>query len=111
VKPLIEIARARTADGKDLSLLRRQQDYFIRVGAADLMTSRSHGSEEQLAELAWRALGPQHRKAPRVLVGGLDMGYTLRAALDRLPPRGSDNRGGGLRGGGGMEPPPSGSAG
>jgi len=48
-----------------------------------LMTSRERRSEEQLAVLACEALAG--KKAPRVLIGGLGMGYTLRAALDRLP--------------------------
>src|SRR5690606_14254818 len=47
-----------------------------------LMNSRQHGSEEALAELAANALG---RPAASALVGGLGMGFTLRAALDRLP--------------------------
>lgn len=49
------------------------------------MSSRAHGSEEDLARLACAAL--TERKAPRVLVGGLGFGYTLRAALNCLPPK------------------------
>jgi spermidine synthase len=48
------------------------------------MNSRVHGSELRLAELALQALGERPR--PHVLVGGLGFGYTLAAALDRLPP-------------------------
>ena len=54
------------------------------VDGKELMTSRVHGSEEALSSLALKALGK--RQAPRVLVGGLGFGYTLRAALDHLPP-------------------------
>ena len=49
------------------------------------------GADERLANLseivlAQLACDPvKHRKRPRVLVGGLGMGFTLRAALDRLP--------------------------
>ncbi len=46
------------------------------------MTSRMHGSEDTLATLGCRDLPP---KAPRVLIGGLGMGFTLRSALDLLP--------------------------
>jgi spermidine synthase len=49
------------------------------------MTSAARRSEQALAELACAALRPRAR--PRVLVGGLGMGFTLRAALDVLPPR------------------------
>ena len=51
------------------------------------MTSRAHGSELALASLACRDLAAQTgRSRPRVLIGGLGFGYTLRAALDSLPP-------------------------
>ncbi len=66
-----------------LTLQRRNDEYSLRVDRTELMNSRQHGSEEQLATLAAEALG-QRGKA-RVLVGGLGMGFTLRAALDSLP--------------------------
>jgi spermidine synthase len=47
------------------------------------MSSRQHGSEEKMAEVACAGLAG---KKPRVLVGGLGLGYTVRAALERLPP-------------------------
>jgi spermidine synthase len=52
------------------------------------MSSASHGSEEAMAQVALQAL-PRAVKAPRLLIGGLGMGYTLRAALELLPPEGS----------------------
>ncbi len=48
-----------------------------------LMSSRMHGSEQALATLA---LVDVPADSPCVLVGGLGMGFTLRATLDRLPP-------------------------
>lgn len=48
------------------------------------MNSSAHRSEAALAEIALARLGPRPR--PRVLIGGLGMGFTLRAALDALPP-------------------------
>lgn len=69
-------------DGTEFVLYRFDDQYMIRAGGCELMTTRAHGSEEALARLACAALsGP----APRVLVGGLGLGYTLRAALDALP--------------------------
>jgi spermidine synthase len=52
-----------------------------------LMSSRMHGSEEELAALACKHLAST--EPPRVLVGGLGLGYTLRATLDLLPPSAS----------------------
>jgi spermidine synthase len=75
--------RARTPDGSDMTLNRRGNEYIILANGADLMSSRMHGSEEALAEF-----GCEHARAaerPCVLVGGLGMGFTLRATLDQLP--------------------------
>ena len=76
---------ARTpSDEGELELRRRGDDEFlILVGGRVLMNNRANRSELALAELACKAL-PQ-RSAPRVLIGGLGMGCTLRAALDALP--------------------------
>ncbi len=74
--------------GEKLRLFRRGEEYVIRAyDGIDLMNSRVHGSEEALAELACKKI--KGRKAPRVLVGGLGMGWTLAAALRRL---GEDGR-------------------
>ena len=64
-------------------LRQRGGDFEIRVDGHDLMSNRAHGSEEEMARLACAHLGTAD--APRVLVGGLGMGYTLRATLDALP--------------------------
>lgn len=86
MKPLEKLDQLETADGRKLTLYQRQKFYYIKIGGLDLMTSENHGSEEALAELAFaRTRGA---KAPHVLIGGLGMGYTLRAALDLLPPDG-----------------------
>jgi spermidine synthase len=53
--------------------------YEVWVDHTELMSSRVYGSEEQLAELALERLG--HRKAPRILIGGLGMGFTLARTL------------------------------
>ena len=58
-------------------------EWLITVDRRTLMSSRQHRSEVALAEMACRPLA--ERSAPRVLVAGLGMGYTLRAALDVLP--------------------------
>jgi len=83
VKPTEVLARERTPEGDELVLSRRDGAYSLSVGGEELMTSRVHGSEEALARLACSAIA--EKKTPRVLVGGLGFGYTLRAALDQLP--------------------------
>lgn len=74
-----------TADGP-LALLRRgERDFLLTVRGRVLMTSAAHRSEDDLAKLACEGLG---KDAPaRVLISGLGMGFTLRAALDVLGPR------------------------
>jgi spermidine synthase len=72
-----------TPDGSDLKLTRRTNEYIILANGKSLMSSRMHGSEEALATFACRNLRTAER--PSVLIGGLGMGFTLRAALDLLP--------------------------
>lgn len=67
-----------------MRLTRRDDEYVIHVNGKTLMSSRRHGSEEELATLACRHVSALAR--PHVLVGGLGMGFTLRATLDQLPP-------------------------
>jgi spermidine synthase len=83
VIPWQELGRARAPDGGELVLRQRGGDYEIRVDGHDLMSNRAHGSEEEMARLACAHV--ETAEAPRVLVGGLGMGYTLRATLDVLP--------------------------
>ena len=71
------------AAGTGLQLFRRGADFSIRVDGRELMSSRTHGSEETLAEAALARIAT--RPKPRVLVAGLGMGYTLAAALKHLP--------------------------
>jgi spermidine synthase len=65
--------------GGELRLMRRGHEFSIKLGVAELMTSRLFASEEALATLAAGKL--KGRTKPRVLIGGLGMGFTLRAAL------------------------------
>ena len=67
-----------------MRLIARDSEYVILVNGETLMSSRMHGSEEALATVACRRVHTSER--PRVLVGGLGMGFTLRATLDLLSP-------------------------
>jgi spermidine synthase len=85
VIPWSRLARAQIpGTGGELLLLERNGEFVIRAEGRELMTSRAHASEEALGALGAEALGA--RPAPRVLVGGLGMGYTLAAALRALGP-------------------------
>ena len=68
--------------GGELCLYRRGDEFSIRLERCELMNSRVHGSEDALAELACARIADRTR--PRILIGGLGMGYTLAAALRRL---------------------------
>lgn len=81
--PWETVGRERAPDGGELILYRRGGEFLIRVDGRELMSSRAHGSEDQLARLACE--GMAGASSPRVLIGGLGLGYTLRAALDVLP--------------------------
>jgi len=67
----------------ELRLLRRGAEFSIMLGRNELMNSRRSSSEERLAVLASERIG--NRPRVRILIGGLGMGYTLRAALRALP--------------------------
>jgi spermidine synthase len=72
-----------TPDGTEMRLMRRDQEHIILANGKSLMSSRMHGSEEALATLACAHV--RAVQEPSVLVGGLGMGFTLRATLDLLP--------------------------
>lgn len=65
-----------------LRLMRRGGEFSIFAGADELMGTRLSGSEEALASLAYEHL--KGRTRPQILIGGLGMGFTLRAALARF---------------------------
>jgi spermidine synthase len=83
--PWEQLAAAQIPGGGDLRLMRRGAELSIMSGATELMNSRLGGSEEALATLACAAIGG--RPAPKILIGGLGMGFTLRAALAALAPQ------------------------
>jgi spermidine synthase len=77
-----KLAVAVAPGGEDLSLMQRGSEFSIMVGATELMNSRRGGSEIALAVAACERL--REVSAPLVLIGGLGMGFTLRAALAEL---------------------------
>lgn len=84
-RPWETLDAVETPEGR-LELRRRgESDFVIMVGGRVLMNSALHLTEAAVAARACRRIAG--REAPRVLIGGLGMGYTLRAALDALPAR------------------------
>lgn len=84
MKPQIKLATAYTPDGGEMTLFQHDRDFSIKINGLELMNSRQHESERQLAQLGCTHL--VRRAAPCVLIGGLGMGYTLRQTLDLLGP-------------------------
>jgi spermidine synthase len=82
-RPWALIEQVNTPEGS-LELRRRgDRDFMITIAGRVLMSSNIHGSEVAVAELGCEKV--RDRRAPRVLIGGLGLGFTLRAALDSLP--------------------------
>jgi spermidine synthase len=83
VIPWVQLDAAKTPDGEqELRLKRRGSEFSIMLGANELMNSRLSGSEEALAKLSCRKI--EGMPSPKILIGGLGMGFTLRAALAEL---------------------------
>jgi spermidine synthase len=82
LKPLEILGESRTPDGTLITLARQDRELLILAGGRPLMSSRMHGSEAALATFGCAGVP---RREPRVLIGGLGMGFTLRATLDLMP--------------------------
>lgn len=79
---LLDTARI-PGNGGELQLYRRDTEFSISIaGGSVLMSTRAHSSEDALAELACRPIADRFQ--PRVLIGGLGMGFTLATALRHL---------------------------
>ncbi len=81
----VQLDTAKAPDGdEELRLMQRGGEFSIMIGSNELMNSRLGGSEEALARMSCERL--RDRPALRMLIGGLGMGFTLRAALVDLGP-------------------------
>jgi spermidine synthase len=85
MQPRLLIGTAAIPGGDTLRLFRRGDAFSIMLGGNELMNSRLSGSEEALAAFGCASIAA--RTGAEVLVGGLGMGFTLRAALALLPPQ------------------------
>jgi spermidine synthase len=84
MKPRVKLAATRTPDGREMQLYQHDGDFSMQINGCELMNSRQHESELELARLGCASL--TDHGAPSVLIGGLGLGYTLRQALDMLGP-------------------------
>ena len=75
------VGRTHLPGGQELKLVLERGFYHLILDGTPLMSSAAHHSEEMLAEIGCEGL--EEKRKARVLIGGLGMGYTLRAALDR----------------------------
>lgn len=81
--PWVQLDTAPLPEGGELRLKQRGAEFSIMLGTNELMNSRLSGSEEALASLTCERIGST---TPKILIGGLGMGFTLRAALAALGP-------------------------
>ncbi|MEO7360365.1 MAG: hypothetical protein ABI120_08545 [Gemmatimonadaceae bacterium] len=82
MKPLERLGEARTPNGTVIALFRHDRAYLIKADGVELMSTRRHLSEDMLAQVACAPISA--RPKARVLIGGLGLGFTLRAALHEL---------------------------
>ena len=78
------LAESTTPDRDRLTLTREGREFVVRVRGEALMSTRRSGSEQAMATLALPAGAPS--SDAQVLIGGLGIGYTLRAVLDHVGP-------------------------
>lgn len=82
MKVTTTLATSLTPDGEQLMLQEHDGQYFMKVRGVPLMSTTASSSEQTMAELGCAGLGNK----PRVLIGGLGFGYTLRRVLELCPP-------------------------
>ncbi len=81
--PLEHLSTVLTPDGHKLSLHERDGDFYVSLDGFELMSTRAHDSERALAHRVCGDL-PGQPTPQRVLIGGLGLGFTLRAALETV---------------------------
>jgi spermidine synthase len=82
--PWLHIDTTRIPGGGEMRLMQRGAEFSIRLDGNELMSSRLSATEQALATIACDRI--KLREAPRILIGGYGMGFTLRAALKVLGP-------------------------
>ena len=80
MKPFVTIADVKMPEGGQLALVEHDGEYYLKLNGRQLMSTYAKASEEALAQYSCSRLGSH--PAPRILVGGLGLGYTLKRALE-----------------------------
>ncbi|MGD7651565.1 MAG: spermine synthase [Verrucomicrobiales bacterium] len=82
MKPTTTLATHTTDDGSKLVLQSHDGHHYLRIDGVQLMSTTASSSEQQMAEIACQLVPAK----PRVLIGGLGFGFTLRRTLELTPP-------------------------
>ena len=82
MKPTTTLATTQTPDGAALTLHEHDGEFFLKVAGLQLMSTTASSSEQQMAELSCSDLPAK----PRILIGGLGFGFTLRRVLELTGP-------------------------
>ncbi|MDP4624354.1 MAG: hypothetical protein NWT08_04355, partial [Akkermansiaceae bacterium] len=82
MKVTTTLASSQTPDGEQLILQEHDGQYFMKVRGVPLMSTIASSSEQTMAELGCSDMPAR----PRVLIGGLGFGFTLRRVLELCPP-------------------------
>lgn len=82
MKPTVTLASTQTPDGATLTLHEHDGEFFLKVAGLQLMSTTAFSSEQQMAELSCIGLPAK----PRILIGGLGFGFTLRRVLELTGP-------------------------
>lgn len=82
MKPRIKLAEVKTPDGGQLSLYEHDGVWSMSLNGAELMHSKASASERLLGELGIQRVG--RNRPARILIGGLGLGFTLRAVLESV---------------------------
>ncbi len=80
MKPTRNLAETRTPDGARFSLHEHDGQYSLKLNGSQLMSSGWTLSEAMLADAACRCCDKS--RSPRVLVGGLGLGFSLKRVLE-----------------------------
>ncbi|MDP4721748.1 MAG: spermine synthase [Akkermansiaceae bacterium] len=82
MKVTTTLATSLTPDGEQLMLQEHDGQYFMKVRGVPLMSTIASSSEQTMAELGCSGMESE----PRVLIGGLGFGFTLKRVLELCPP-------------------------
>jgi len=83
--PWSHLGKAQVPGGGELRLMQRGAEFSIKLGTSELMNSRMSATEQALATMACDKI--RTLAQPKLLIGGLGLGFTLRAALIVLGPQ------------------------